>query len=96
MFNIFSKYRSLTKAELLEIQELIRIVNHERFKAAQVKGNSALVPGGQKLAAQLEATTALYEDVKNRHIAQKLAQLGYPKDTKTTIDLMTGKITIVP
>lgn len=91
-----AKLRKLNPSELVEIQELHRIAAGERFKSLQIKGNTALIPDGQKLAEQSEALANLFENIKENTIARKLTELGYPPSTPTTIDLKTGEITIMP
>lgn len=92
--NLF-KYRKINKAELMEIQELHRLVITAKFKAIQIKNNTAFIPDGKNLAKQTEALANLYEKIKNEMVARKLLELGYPQNTKTTIDLHSGKIKII-
>lgn len=93
MFNIFKK--KLSKIDLLELQELHRIVMYYRFATIQVKGNTALMPRGKDFAAQLEATANILEGVKNQWVGVRLSQLGFPANTKTNINLKNGEIKIV-
>ena len=89
--------RRLTPRELNEIQELTRIAGAERFKAHYYAENTAIlnVEGskGKVLAAQQEKIAAIVEQVKSNHVNAKLAELGYQRDERVTIDLTTGKIT---
>lgn len=84
--------RAFTANEILEIQELHRVASAERFKATQVKGNTAMVPDGQKLAEQMDAIARLMENFKNNYISSKLAECGYTPSQKVNIDLKTGQI----
>jgi len=97
-----------TSQELQEFQELVRMVNAERFKALQVKGNTALIPNhntgllklfgfkssGQELAEQLDAVATLMENIKSQWVSNKLTQLGYPVNQKVQVDLRTGFISL--
>ena len=84
----------LTDSELLEIRELNRFVGLEHYRANQVKGNTALIPDGQKYASQLEAVARLMENSKNSWISSKLQECGYEVGTATSINLADGKISI--
>lgn len=84
--------RSLTPEETLELQEMQRLVNGRRFEAAQVKGNTALVPRGQEIAAELDALARLLENAKNLWVSQKLLSCGYAQNSLCTINLTTGEI----
>lgn len=86
--------RNLTAEEALELQEMQRLVNSRKFEAAQVSGNTALVPDGQKVAQQLTAIAALLENAKNIWVAQKLLECGYENGTKCSINLTTGEIVL--
>ncbi len=88
--------RSMTPIEVMELQEMQRLVNGRKFEAAQVKGNTALVPDGQKLAEQLEAVVRLLENVKNQWVSAKLVECGYPQDAICDINLSTGEIKLKP
>ena len=83
-----------TPQEVLELQEMQRLVNTRKFEAAQIKGNTALVPDGQKCAEQIEAIARLMENVKNGWVSQKLVEHNYPKDAICNINLSNGKITL--
>ena len=88
------KNKSLTEAEVQELQEFTRLVNGKLFEAIQIKNNSALVPDGQKLAEQTEAVSKLLAGVKMQWVNQKLAEHGYVEGTKCNINLFTGEITL--
>lgn len=85
--------RDLTPEETLEFQEILRIANGRTFEAAQVKGNTALIPRGQEVAAELDAIARLMVNAKNLWLSQKLLECGYADGTKCSINLSTGKIT---
>ncbi len=87
--------RRLKAAELAEIQEMCRIVAHEKWKAMHIKGNTALLPNGQELSRQAEALTMLLENEKNLFVSEKLASLGYDAGTPVSLDLKTGDIKLV-
>jgi hypothetical protein len=86
--------RNFTPAELLELQEMIRIANARRFEAAQIKANTALVPNGQMVADQTEAIARLLENVKNQYVSSKLQECGYPQGTRCDINMTTGEIVL--
>lgn len=86
--------RSFTPEETMELQEMQRMVNGHKFVAAQVKGNTALVPRGKDVAEELEATARLLDNAKNGWVAQKLLECGYPEGTKCSINLSTGEIIV--
>jgi hypothetical protein len=85
--------RNLTPSECLELQEMQRLVTARKFEAAQIGGNTALVPDGQKVAEQIKAIAALLENAKNLWVAQKLRECGYSDGTKCSLNLTTGEIT---
>ena len=93
--NLFKKERSLTYQELKDIQALNNLCVTERFKAQQIRSNTAMFKNGQTFAAQQEALVNLLEGVKEQIIAKKLTELGYPQNQKVAINLVTGKITKV-
>ena len=95
MFNLFSKYRKLSREELSEIQELTRACIFKQFEATQVKNNTMVVSQGKAYAEQCQQVASLFETVKNNRVAQILSACGYEPNTKTQIDLRTGKIKIV-
>lgn len=88
------KRRDLLPQEVLELQEMTRMTNARRFEATLVKGNSALVPRGQDVAAELEALARLLDNTKNQWVGAKLVECGYPANTRCDINLTTGAITI--
>lgn len=84
--------RNLTAQELNELQELTRVASAEKWKAMQVKGNTALVPDGQKYSEQSEAVSRLLENIRNQWLSAKLAECGAVKDEEVSINLQTGEI----
>jgi len=97
ILSLFSKStRAMSDFELTELRELHRIAALETFKLNCVKGNTAMVPGGQEWVKQQEAIVQLLENVKNERIGQILAGCGYPQGTPITVDLKTGKAKQVP
>ena len=88
--------RGLTAQEVLELQEIVRLVNARNFEATQIKANTALIPDGQKVAEQIEAIARLLENVKNQWVAQKLSECGYDAGTKCNINLSSGAIILTP
>ncbi len=85
--------RSFTPQELTELQELQRIVGARKFEAAHIKGNTALIPNGQRVAEEYEAVARLMENVKNNWVAAKLAECGYKENERCSINLVTGEVT---
>lgn len=92
---IIKQPRALTSDELMELRQLNLVVTSEKFKAAQVRGNTALIPRGQEVAAEMEAVAQLLEDTKGAWISAKLSELGYASNEPVTIDMLTGQITRV-
>lgn len=88
--------RNLTASEVLELQEMQRLVNARNFEATQVKANTALVPRGQEVANELEAIVRLLENVKNQWVSQKLTECGYDPGAKCSINLATGEVVLTP
>jgi hypothetical protein len=84
--------RNFTPQEVLELQEMHRAVASRFWEAAQLKGNTALVPRGQEVLAELEALARLGENAKNQWVANKLQDCGYEPGTKCSINLTTGEI----
>ena len=80
------------EAELTELNALISLVACEKFKAIQIKGNTALIPDGQKYCEQQEAVARLMENVKQNWVSQKLTELGYEKGLNVQINGKTGEI----
>lgn len=90
---MFNKQRKLTKKEIQEFQELNRIAAHYKFVALQIKGNTALIEDGQKVAKQFESITNLMENVKGEWFSNKLRELGYQPNQRVSINIGTGQIT---
>ena len=84
--------RNFNPQELLELQELQRLVNARRFEAAQIKANTALVPRGKEIAEEIEAIARVMENSKNLYVAQKLVECGYESGTKCDINFNTGEV----
>ncbi len=82
----------LTKEERKALLEIAKITDSWVFVAGQLKANTALVPGGQKIAKQFEAIAELMKNTKETLLAQKLTQLGYPQGVGFNINLTTGRI----
>lgn len=85
--------RQFTPDEILELQELHRVVGAREFEARQVRGNTLLIPDGMKFAEQLEALARLLANTKQHWIAQKLAEAGWSPEVRVSIDMKTGLIT---
>lgn len=92
---MFSKYKKINKEELHEAQKINDIVVAEKWKLQHISANTMLIPGGQKFKEQQEAIVNLLEQKKNEHMGQLLAHLGYPSNTKASINLKTGDIKII-
>ena len=82
----------LNKQDLSELQELNRIVNAERFKLTQVKGNTALVPKGKEYIKTQEGIVSVLEATRESIVAKKLIGLGFQQGQPVMIDLKTGRI----
>ena len=85
--------QALNERDRAEFEELHRIFLSYSFVASQIKGNTALVPNGQEIAAQFEAIARLMENTKNQYIGQKLHEMGYPQSAQVNVDIKTGVIT---
>ena len=88
----FPMKRDLTPQETLQLQEIVRIASAEKFKAENIKANTALIPDGQKLAEQTLVVAQLLEKVKNTYISTKLIECGYHVADKCYINLTTGEV----
>lgn len=86
--------RNFTPQETMELQEMMRVCNARRFEAAQIKGNTALVPRGKEICDEIEAIARLLENTKNYWVSQKLLECGYEANTKCSVNLSTGEIII--
>ena len=86
--------RNFTPEEALELQEMVRTVNAQNWKVMLMKGNTALIPDGQKVAATEEAIARLLENAKNQYVSLKLSECGYENGSKVSINLHTGEITV--
>jgi hypothetical protein len=84
--------RDFAPQEIIELQELNRVAFARGWEASQIKGNTALIPRGQEVAAEAEAVARLIENAKNQWVAAKLTECGYPAGTKCSINLSTGQI----
>jgi hypothetical protein len=84
--------QQLSPADLSQLQELYRIAEAYALVADQIKGNTALIPDGQKVSTQFEAIARLMDNTKNQWVGQKLADMGYPKGAKVTVNAQTGEI----
>lgn len=85
--------QQLSEEDRAEFEELHRMAISYNFLARQIKGNTALVPEGQQVAAQYEAIARLIENAKNQWIGEKLNQMGYPQKVQVKVDIKTGTIT---
>lgn len=99
MINAIKKFfglpRAMTFEEIEMLRELTRLCNQERFKAAQVEGNTARIREGRKYAEQLKQSAEIYDGVRSSHISQLLVNLGYPPGTRANIELRTGKVFVL-
>lgn len=86
--------RDFNPQEVVELQEMMRLINSRKFEAAQVKANTALVPRGKEIAEELEAIARLIENIKNQFVSLKLEECGYPNGTKCNINMTSGEITL--
>src|SRR5690349_2066033 len=85
--------QQLSEADRADFEELFRLALSYSLVAQQIKANTALVPEGQRVAAEFEAIARLMENTKNQWISQKLADMGYPQTAKVKIDIKKGLIT---
>jgi hypothetical protein len=90
--------RSLNPMEVEELHNLHRFVAMERFKAEQVKANTALfntaTRSGKEIAQELEMMASYLETFKQNWVNTKIAECGWPTGAKVGIDIKTGIISI--
>lgn len=86
--------RNLTPTETLQFQEMNRTINSRKWEAAQLAGNTALIPNGQAYVEQLAASVAVLDDVGRQWLCRTLEACGYPNGTKCDVNLNTGEITL--
>ena len=86
--------RNFTPSEVLELQEMQRAVNAKKFESAHIKGNTALIPNGQRVSEEVEAVARLLDQVKNNYVSSKLLECGFKQDEKCSINLSTGEIVL--
>lgn len=84
--------RNLTPTETMQFQEMNRTINARQWELAQIKNNTALIPEGQALVAQLEAVYRVLDDAGRYWISGTLEKCGYVNGTKCSINLTTGVI----
>jgi hypothetical protein len=84
---------NFTPEEVVELSEMLRLMNGEKYKAAQVKANTALVPRGKEVAEELEAIARILENAKNGWMSAKMVEHGYANGESVTVNLTTGEIT---
>lgn len=92
--NLTPTPRPMTAAELEHLRQLTRNIKWERFKADQVRTQTALVPRGQEVVAEIDAVVRVLENFKTQYIAQILHDCGYPQGAQCSIDLSTGVVTL--
>ena len=84
--------RNLTEQERLELQEMQRVVSAKKFEAAQIKGNTALIPRGQEIFMEVDAIARLLDNARNGWVSAKLQECGYEENEMCTINLSTGEV----
>lgn len=82
----------LTEQELIELRALNDMYSKERYKAEQFKANTALIPGGQQYANQVDAGARILENCRNGYVANLFALCGFPQGSNLEVDLKTGRI----
>lgn len=92
----FRRKPSLSRQDLTDAQELVRILNAFDLVAKLVKGNTALVPQGKKLRDQLEAIVNLLTTTKNEFLGSALLRAGLKQDDKASVNIQTGEVTPLP
>ena len=85
--------KTLSKADLLEVREINRLVAAEQFKLASFKGNTALLVNGRKCVDELEAQVKLLTSVRDSIANEKAKALGFPEGLPFSINLENGQIT---
>lgn len=87
---------AFTQAELKEFIALNDLATVERFKAVQIKANTALIPDGQKVAETQEAIARLMENTKQGWVGSKLTEMGFESGVQVSINPDTGAVAVVP
>lgn len=82
----------LNGQNLSELQEIHRLVEYEKFKLKQIKGNTALIPNGNELAEQQEALVNLLEGAKQGILLEKLKSAGCVPGKPVSVNMSSGKI----
>ena len=84
--------RNFSPAEIVQLQEMQRLVNGRKFEAAQIKSNTALIPRGKEIGEEIEAIARVLENVKNQYVGDTLLKCGYPSGTRCDINYSTGEV----
>jgi|TARA_R100001530_G_scaffold1410_1_gene2552 hypothetical protein len=85
--------KNLNKEHIKVLTAIRKIVEAERFKADQIKGNTALLYNGKELGKEYEGVAKLMEDTEKNILAGILTDLGYEQGINYGVDLKTGKVT---
>lgn len=84
--------RNFNAQEIMELNMMQTMINQEKFKASNIKSNSALVPRGKEVAEECEAIARLLENARNQYVSAKLVECGYLPGTRCDINFATGEI----
>lgn len=84
--------RGLTKEELREYIELLKLCNSQAWRMMQIKSNTALIHNGIEVAHTEEDITKLLENAKNNWLSQVLTACGVPTGQSVNINSETGEV----
>lgn len=90
---LFGLPRGLYRWEVEEIQNMVKVVQTERYKLIHMKKNTLMFKGkGKELVEIQEAMVDILENAKNDHIRNLFGRLGYPNGMNLTLNLATGRV----
>jgi exonuclease III len=85
--------KNLNKEQLKVLRAIRKVVEAERFKADQIKGNTSLLYNGQELSKEYSGVATLMENTEKNILANILTKLGYEQGKNYAVDLETGVVT---
>lgn len=85
----------LSKEDLNEGQELIRLTRSFQLLANLIETNTLLVPEGQEEAKKYHAIATLLQNQQNQFLAEAVKRTGISIDGEAHVNFETGEITPV-
>lgn len=86
--------RNFNAEEIMSLNMMQTLINQEKFKASNIKANTALVPRGKEIAEECDAIARLLENTRNQYVSAKLVECGYLPGTRCDINFATGEIVL--